>query len=70
MTEVQNERLDRIIDGLECLKGVAAKVRGAPTPIQIERLIAAARNSLGTDEAVALIVPHGCASRAKDLREL
>jgi integrase len=62
--------LEDAIDGLECIKGIPAKVRGAPSAEQIRSLVAATWEERGADDATALVVGHGIASRANELRDI
>lgn len=70
MDPVQASRLDDLLDGLECKKGVPEKVRGAPSATQISQLVAAAHRDLGAESACALVVAHGCGLRANELADL
>lgn len=67
MGDAQAARLDDLLDGLECYKGVPQKIRGAPTPDQIQGLVRHAHSALGVEDALALVVGHGCAMRSNEL---
>lgn len=70
MPEEQAARLDDMIDGLECAKAQPEKVRGAPSAEQVGNLVRAAYEELGAEHSLALIVGHGCATRANELEAL
>ena len=67
MSLEDSERLDDILDGLECATNQPEKVRGAPTATQVRELIAEAYRVRGADDGLALVVAHGAATRANEL---
>jgi integrase len=67
MGEVEASRLDDLLDGLECWKGIPEKIRGAPSAEQIQELVKDAFVQLGAEDALALIAAHGCGMRSNQL---
>ncbi len=57
------EKLDDLLDGYECFRGKPEKIRGASTAEQIAQLVQRAREQLGPESALALVVAHGCGLR-------
>jgi integrase len=62
--------LDTILDGLECAKGEPERVRGAPTPSQLETLYKEALEEDHPEMVLAIAVAVGVGCRAHELEGL
>lgn len=67
LKEEENEDLDRILEGLECLKTQKARKRGAPTAEDVKLLVKRALDEGAKTEALAIAVGFGVGMRPRDL---
>jgi integrase len=70
MKQDKAEELDRVLDGLEVIKQVPERIRGAPRPDQVDALVEAAMAKDKGELAAAIIVGFGIGARARDIIHL
>lgn len=70
LSKEQVDDLNKVIEGIECEKGVPRGRRGAPSERQLKDLFDKAMADQAFSEACAIVIGDGCAMRPRDLVNL